>query len=119
MSPLWRIGLKEFRDGLRNRWVAAAILALALLALVLAFLGSAPAGSVKANALAVTVVSLSSLTVYLLPLIALMLAYDAIVGEAERGTLALLVSYPVARWQVLQRARAGDAGREARLRRHS
>ena len=101
MSALWRIAGKEFGDGLRNRWVAAAILALALLALVLAFLGSAPTGSLKAGALAVTLVSLASLSVYLLPLIALMLAYDAIVGEAERGTLALLLSYPVARWQVL------------------
>src|SRR5690606_39782609 len=37
----------------------------------------------------------------LLPLIALLLSYDAIVGEQERGTLVLLLSYPVARWQVV------------------
>ena len=42
-----------------------------------------------------TVVSLASLTVFLVPLIALLLAYDAIVGEAERGTLLLLLAYPV------------------------
>ncbi len=101
MKALLILAAKELRDGLRNRWVAAAILLLATLSLSLAFLGSAPVGSVKAGALSVTIASLSSLTVYLLPLIALLLAYDALVGEAERGTLLLLLAYPVARWQVV------------------
>jgi Cu-processing system permease protein len=35
------------------------------------------------------------------PLIALLISHDAIVGEAERGTLLLLLSYPLARWQVI------------------
>ena len=100
MTMIWRIAAKEIRDGLRNRWVATLIGTLAGLALVLALLGAAPGGGVKASALSVTVVSLASLSVYLLPLIALMLSYDAIVGEAERGTLLLLLSYPVTRWQV-------------------
>jgi len=95
------LAAKELRDGLRNRWIAGAILLLATLALSLAFLGSAPVGDLKAAAFDVTIASLSSLTVYLLPLIALMLAYDAFVGEAERGTLLLLLAYPVARWQVV------------------
>ncbi len=92
---------KELRDGLRNRWVAATIVLLAALAASLAFLGAAPAGTVKASTLTVTLVSLSSLTVYLVPLIALLLSYDALVGEAEQGTLLLLLTYPVARWQVI------------------
>jgi Cu-processing system permease protein len=92
---------QEIREGVRNRWVVAATLLLAALALTLAFLGSAPAGRVGAGALEVVVVSLSSLSIFLLPLIALMIAHDAIVGEAERGTMLLLLSYPVARWQVV------------------
>ncbi len=100
MTGLRHIAVKEIRDGLRNRWVAALILALTGLALVLALVGAAPGGDVKASALSVTVVSLSSLSVYLLPLIALMLSYDAIVGEAERGTLLLLLSSPLTRWQI-------------------
>jgi Cu-processing system permease protein len=92
---------KEWRDGMRNRWVLATTALLAALALTLAFLGSAPTGVVKAGALAVTIVSLSSLTIFLIPLIALLLSYDAIVGEIDRGTMALLLSYPVARWQVV------------------
>ena len=54
-----------------------------------------------AGALDVSVVSRTSLSVYLLPLIALLLAFDALVGEFERGTMLLLLSYPVARWQVV------------------
>lgn len=92
---------KEVRDGMRNRWVVATTALLAALALTLAFLGAAPTGTVKVGALAVTIVSLSSLTIFLVPLIALLLSYDAIVGEVDRGTMALLLAYPVARWQVL------------------
>jgi len=101
---------KELRDGMRNRWVLATTALLAALALTLAFLGAAPTGSVKVGALAVTIVSLSSLTIFLVPLIALLLSYDAIVGEVERGTMALLLAYPVARWQVVLGKFAGHLG---------
>lgn len=101
MSSTLIIIAKEVRDGLRNRWVLAVTLLLAALALSLGFLGSAPTGSVKVDPLTVTVVSLSSLSIFLVPLIAMLLSYDAIVGEIERGTMALLLSYPVARRQVV------------------
>ena len=101
MNPIAIIAVKELRDGFRNRWVVATTLLLAALALTLAFLGSAPTGSVKVGALGVTIVSLSSLTIFLVPLIALLLSYDAIVGEAEGGTMALLLAYPVSRWQIV------------------
>ncbi len=95
------IAAKEIREGLRNRWVLATTLLLAALALTLTFLGSAPTGSVGVRALDVVIVSLSSLTIFLVPLIALLISHDAIVGEMERGTMLLLLSYPVGRWQVL------------------
>jgi Cu-processing system permease protein len=101
MKPVLLVAGKEIREGIRNRWVLAATLLLAALALTLAFLGAAPAGRVGAGALEVVVVSLSSLSVFLLPLIALLLSHDAIVGEVERGTLLLLLTYPLARWQVV------------------
>lgn len=92
---------KEIREGLRNRWVIAATLLLATLALTLAFLGSAPTGTVGAGALDVVVISLASLTIFIVPLIALLISHDAIIGEIERGTMTLLLSYPVRRRQVL------------------
>jgi Cu-processing system permease protein len=101
MTPVLVIAAKEFRDALRNRWVVASVLLFAGTALALALVGSAPVGTIKATSLGVTTVSLASLSVYLVPLIALMLAYDAVVGEVERGTLLLLLSHPVRRWHVL------------------
>ena len=92
---------KEIRECLRNRWLVAATLLLAGLALTLTFLGSAPIGNVGVSALDVMIVSLSSLTIFLIPLIALLISHDAIVGEIERGTMLLLLTYPVARWQVV------------------
>ena len=101
MNPVWIITGKEGRDSLRNRWVLAATMLLAALALSLGFLGSTPTGSVKVDPLTVTVVSLSSLSIFLIPLIAMLLSYDALIGEIERGTMALLLSYPVSRVQIL------------------
>lgn len=101
MNAVITIAGKEIRDGMRNRWVLAATVLLALLALALAFVGSAPTGTIGASRLAVTVVSLSSLSIFLVPLIALLLSYEALVGELERGTMLLLLAYPVARWQIV------------------
>lgn len=108
MNPVLAIALHEFSDALRNRWVLAAALCLGGLSLVLALVGTAPTGALNASALAISVANLSSLSVYLLPLVALLLSFDAIVGESERGTLALLLTYPLARWQVIAGKFAGQ-----------
>jgi Cu-processing system permease protein len=92
---------KEIQEAMRNRWVLATTLLLATLALTLTLLGSAPTGTVGVRALDVVIVSLSSLSIFLLPLIALLISHDAIAGEVERGTMLLLLSYPVGRWQIL------------------
>lgn len=101
MHTIWTLAAKEFRDGLRNRWVAGATILLAALAFALTFLGSSPTGLLDVKPLAVTVVSISSLTIFLIPLIALLLGYDAIVGESERGCLLLLLTYPVSRVEIV------------------
>jgi Cu-processing system permease protein len=101
MKAVLIIAGREVRDGLRNRRVIAATLLMAGLALTLVLLGSEPTGMVRVSALSVTVVSLSSLTIFLVPLIALLIAHDAIAGEVDRGTMLLLLSYPVRRWEIV------------------
>ncbi len=101
MNEILAIAANEIRIAMRNRWVISGAAVLALLALSLALLGSAPTGTVGVASFDVTIVSLTSLTIFLIPLLALLLSHDAIVGEAERGTLLLLLAYPVARWQVI------------------
>lgn len=101
MKQIVIVAAKELTDGMRNRWVLIVTALMAALALVLTLLGSTPAGTTKIDALAVTIVSLSSLSIFFVPLIALLLSYDAVVAEEERGTLLLLLSYPLARWHVI------------------
>ncbi|MBV1790321.1 ABC transporter permease [Marinobacterium sp. D7] len=101
MSIILAVCQKELKDGLRNRWLLGVSLIFALLAVGLAYFGAAASGRVGFTSLSTTVVSLASLAVFIIPLIALMLAYDSLVGEEENGTLLLLLSYPLARWQLL------------------
>ena len=72
MKTILLLASTEIREALRNRWVLAATALLAVLALTLAFLGSAPTGTVGAGALDVVVISLASLTIFIVPLIALL-----------------------------------------------
>jgi Cu-processing system permease protein len=114
-SPIeWRqvrvIASKEFRDRIRNRWVLAVALIFSLFALAIAYLGAAQQGQVGFASIDVTIASLVSLVIYLVPLIALMLGYDAIVGEAERGSLELMLAMPITRFEILLGKYLGLAG---------
>lgn len=91
----------EFRIALRNRWVTIAVVMMALFSVVLSAAGSAPTGELGADKLSVTVASLTSLAVYLVPLLALLMAFDAVAGEVERGTLPLVLTYPITRAELL------------------
>jgi Cu-processing system permease protein len=109
MRAILTVAVKEFRDGLRNRWVLAITLVFAFLAMGLSYFGAAASGSVGFTSLATTIVSLASLAIFLIPLIALLLSYDSIVGEEELGTLLLLLTYPVTPAQLLLGKFAGHA----------
>ncbi len=92
---------KEFRDRIRNRWVLAVAMVFAVFSLVIAYFGSAQQGVVGFRSIEITIASLVSLVIYLIPLIALLLGFDAIVGERERGSLDLLLSMPITRLELL------------------
>lgn len=100
-DKLFAVAGFELRVGLRNRWVLTAVSVLSLFAVVLAYTGSTPVGSTKVDGLTVLTVSLVSLSVYIVPLLSLLLAFDAFAGERERGTFALLLTYPVRRSSIV------------------
>ncbi len=95
------IARKELRERLRSRWVLAVAAVFTLFALVIAYFGAAQQGAVGFKGIELTIASLVSLAIYLVPLIALILGYDAIVGERERGSLDLLLSLPITRVELL------------------
>ncbi|MFQ5562779.1 MAG: ABC transporter permease [Parvularculaceae bacterium] len=101
LKNILAVAKTEFRIGLRNRWVILAALILLAFAGVLSFVGGAPGAAGHINRLTVTVASLATLSVYLVPLLALLLSFDAIAGEIDRGTLSLLLATPVSRLSVI------------------
>jgi len=87
----------EFVERTRDRWV----LVISLTFTVLASGVSLYARGAEANAAYLSGPSLVTLTSLFVPLVALVLGHDAIVGERERNTLGLLLSLPVSRVEVV------------------
>lgn len=87
----------EFLERLRDRWVLVISVLFALFASGVGLYGRAA----EAHASALTGPSLVTLASLLVPLVALVLGHDAIVGERERNTLGLLFSLPVGRLEVV------------------
>ena len=101
MNAVLAVAQKELKDGFRNRWIVAITSIFALLAIGISWFGAAASGVIGFTSIPNTIVSLASLAVFLIPLIALLLAYGAIVGEDEDGTLLLLLTYPLTKAQLL------------------
>ncbi|SFB67418.1 Cu-processing system permease protein [Halobiforma haloterrestris] len=89
----------EYRLAVRGRWAIALTAIFAAFALGLTtFSGS----SVSPQGFERTVASLAVLAVYLVPLVALAVSYDAVVGREESGWLQTLFALPVDRaWLVV------------------
>ncbi len=85
----------------RNMWVATSVILMGLFTTVLTLAGGAPTGTLGVDPLIIAVTSITTLSVYLIPLIGLLLSFDAISGETERGTLALGLTYPISRGEIL------------------
>jgi Cu-processing system permease protein len=85
----------------RNRWLTVATLMMVIFAVALSLAGSAPTGTLGVDMLTVSVASMTTLAVYLVPLLALLISFDAIAGERDRGTLGLVLSYPASRAELL------------------
>lgn len=86
----------ELRERTRDRWVLIISALFALLASAVGLYGRS-----AGDAASLTGPSLVTLASLFVPLVALALGYDAIVGERERNTLGLLLSLPVSRGEVV------------------
>lgn len=88
---------QELIERLRDRWVLVVSVVFGLLATAVSLYGK----SAEGNAAGLTGPSLVTLASLLVPLVALILSHDAIVGERDRNTLGLLLSLPVTRTEVV------------------
>ncbi len=89
------IALKELSDRLRNRWIWTVTGLLLVTTLAIGFLGAAPVGVVGVQGPGAIMASLMNLSVYLVPLLALVMGAGVIIEEKRRGILDLILVYPV------------------------
>ncbi|MCF6272151.1 MAG: ABC transporter permease [Rhodobacteraceae bacterium] len=101
MLSVFTIARQELLLARRNMWVATSVILMGLFTTVLTLAGDAPSGTLGVDPLLVATTSITTLSVYLVPLIGLLLSFDAISGESERGTLALSLTYPLSRGEIL------------------
>ncbi len=94
---VYTIAKKEFSDNARNKW----ILALISIFLILTIASSIMAGGGKIGEMETTVGALMGMSALLVPIIAVMLGYATISGEAESGALSIVLTCPVSRFEVL------------------
>ncbi|MBW2313319.1 MAG: ABC transporter permease [Deltaproteobacteria bacterium] len=91
------LALHELSERIRDRWVLLGSVLFALMASGVSLYGR----MAEADLNALTGPSLVTLTALLVPLVAMVLSHDAIVGERDRNTLGLLLSLPVSRMEVV------------------
>jgi Cu-processing system permease protein len=95
------ISHREIKNTIANHYLLGMTLLLAALSLSLMLLGNMPGGTSGASQLSMQITSLSSLSIFFIPLMALFISYDSIVGENEQGSLLLMLSYPIKRHQFI------------------
>jgi Cu-processing system permease protein len=97
LGQIATIARLEFSLAVRNRWAFALTALFASLSVLVVALGG-QGGVVRPDAVVVSLVELSAM---LLPLVALLFGYDAVVGSDESGWLGVLFALPVPRSRVV------------------
>ncbi len=101
IHPVLTVAVKEFKDCIRNRWLASGSVLFIILSLAIVYGSAATGGELNYRPLPQVMNSLVSLTVFLLPLLVILISCDAFAGEKEKGTLLLMLTYPVTRLEWL------------------
>ncbi|MBN2603449.1 MAG: ABC transporter permease [Candidatus Thermoplasmatota archaeon] len=98
-NPVSIIARKEIMDNVRNFWIILITIIFAILTVAMSAFGAY--FSEGWQDLGMTIALMMSIVQLLVPIIALMLGYAAIVGEIEKGSMNTLVSLPVKRIEII------------------
>ncbi len=99
-KTIYTIAKKEFMDNIRSKWIILISIIFIILTIVSAYVAGGTSDEVFGG-MEATVVSLMSIYTLIIPLIAILLGFSTIAGEAETGSLSVVLSYPVKRIEVL------------------
>ena len=100
IKSVYSIAKKEFMDNIRNKWIIAMVIIFLLLTILSSYLAGG-GGEDTFGGMEETVATLLSISTLLIPIISIMLGYATISGEAESGSLSIVLSYPIKRIEVL------------------
>lgn len=87
-----RVAVREYRLVSRRRWVVGIAVLYALFSTALVLLGGSSVGPTR---VAAVLASVAQLGVYVVPLAALAMGFDAVVGADESGSLETLLALPL------------------------
>jgi len=105
------VARKDFQDAVRSRWLLGLTAFFVLLVSVVVYLVRPGEGqTLSTSALLGSVFIRDALVTTLIPLIALVVSYNAVVGERESGSLKLLLALPHSRGDVVFGKVVGRAG---------
>ena len=99
-KSVFAIAKKEFLDNIRNKWIILLTIIFVILIVLFSYVAGAIGGDLFGDVQS-TALLLVAVTALLIPLIAIILGYASISGEAESGSLYVVLSYPVSRIEVL------------------
>ncbi len=99
-KAIYTIAKKEFTDNIRNKWIIVLTIIFVLLIIVFSYVAGAGLDGSLGN-MELTVMGLLMISPLLIPLIAIILGFATIAGEAESGALYVVLSYPIRRIEVL------------------
>ena len=99
---MYTVAKKEFLDNIRNKWaIILTILFVLIIVLFTYTYGSGASGLGSKELMEEIIFGLLGITSILIPLIAIILGFSTISGEAESGSLYVVLSYPIRRVEVL------------------
>jgi Cu-processing system permease protein len=101
IRPVVTIARRELMETIRSRWVVLAGALFGVLALALSIFGMRSIGAAGFGGFSRTAIGLLNLTLYMAPLLALLLGINSMAAEREEGPLEVLLAQPIARRSIV------------------
>jgi ABC-type transport system involved in multi-copper enzyme maturation permease subunit len=100
-KSIYTIAKKELLDNIRNKWILLLTIIFIISIVSFSYVAGGQTGGDSFGNMQITVILLMAISILIIPLIAIMLGFGTISGEAESGALYVVLSYPIKRIEVL------------------